>query len=90
MSIFISAQVCQSLSDKTAQFGISEDAGRYLCDFIYYKSLHMNKCPVVFVHVPPLNEPYSGEELGHALRDILEALLGEMTSNELPNSVEAS
>lgn len=36
---------------------ISEDPGRYLCDFIYYSSLaHLYKrkrpCKVVFLHVP--------------------------------------
>lgn len=72
--------VCKSLSAKEMKFDISEDAGRYLCDFIYYKSLHLGKCPVVFVHVPPLDQPYTSSELGQALKDLLEVLLAEMSS----------
>jgi pyroglutamyl-peptidase len=42
---------------QTTDVRISEDAGRYLCDFIYYSSLaHLTKKEeqrrVVFLHVP--------------------------------------
>ena len=74
---------CKALSGNAVEFRISNDAGRYLCDFIYYKSLHMDKCPVVFVHVPPLNQPYSGEQLGRALKDLLEILLEQMNTNKI-------
>lgn len=70
--------ICESLTSKEVEFGISEDAGRYLCDFIYYKSLHLCKCPVVFVHVPPLGRPYSTEQLGQGLKDLLEVLVAKM------------
>lgn len=77
--------VCDALSRKGAglgvkgvEFGISEDAGRYLCDFTYYKSLHLSKCPVLFVHVPPLDKPYSAEQLGQGLKALLEVLVAEM------------
>ena len=56
-------------------FNISEDAGRYLCEYIYYYSLHLDACPVLFVHVPPLNDPYTSQQLGQALKDIIETLL---------------
>ena len=74
--------VCKLLSsyNKTVEFGISEDAGRYLCDFIYYKSLSMEFCPVLFVHVPSLDNPYSSKELGQALKDLVEVLLMELKS----------
>ena len=72
-------RIHKALSGSEIEFSISEDAGRYLCDFIYYKSLHMSKCPVLFVHVPPLNKPYSGEQLGKALKDLLEVLLSQMS-----------
>lgn len=72
--------ICKSLPGKGVEFGISEDAGRYLCDFIYYKSLHLCECPVIFVHVPPLDKPYSGEQLGQGLKDLLEVLVAKMSS----------
>ena len=56
----------------------SEDAGRYLCDFIYYTSLHQGGAPVLFVHVPPLNEPYSLKQLAAACKRIVEILIEEV------------
>ena len=72
--------VCETLSKKQSDvtFEISHDAGRYLCDYIYYTSLHHGKSPVVFVHVPELNKPYSAEQLAAALKGIIEALLDEL------------
>ncbi|XP_020278178.1 pyroglutamyl-peptidase 1 [Pseudomyrmex gracilis] len=32
----------------------SDDAGRYLCEYIYYKSLSINQAKTLFVHVPDL------------------------------------
>ena len=77
--------VCKSYSDlnQEVRCGISEDAGRYLCDFIYYHSLHSNDCPVIFIHVPPLNQPYSSEQLGKALKDLLKVLLIEVISTTI-------
>ena len=42
---------------------ISCDAGHYLCDFVFYKSLHSSQGKSLFIHVPPLNKPFSKEEL---------------------------
>lgn len=75
-------RVCEKVSRKQTDvdFGVSSDAGRYLCDFIYYTSLHVSSAPVLFVHVPELNKPYTAEQLGLALKAIVEALLEEMAS----------
>ena len=74
--------VCKSISPpEGVEFAISEDAGRYLCDFIYYKSLHISRCPVLFIHVPPLDTPYSASQLGQALFEVLTILLAEMDSS---------
>lgn len=62
------------------QFRPSSDAGRFLCDFIYYTSLHLNSAPVLFVHVCTLNNPYSVEQLALALKNIIEILLAELES----------
>lgn len=72
--------ICETLSKKhfDVTFETSDDAGRYLCDFIYYTSLHHGKAPVVFIHVPGLNEPYSAEQLATALKGIIEALLDQL------------
>ncbi|XP_035643630.1 pyroglutamyl-peptidase 1-like [Oncorhynchus keta] len=53
---------------------VSKDAGRYLCDYTYYTSLYLGKGRSAFVHVPPLEKPYSAQDLGRALQ----AVVGEM------------
>eukprot|EP00794_Sanderia_malayensis_P009670 gene9670-10656_t len=49
----------------------SQDAGRYLCEFIYYKSLRCEVAPALFVHVPCLNAPYCKEKLASTLKYII-------------------
>ncbi|XP_063146759.1 pyroglutamyl-peptidase 1 isoform X2 [Candoia aspera] len=61
---------------------ISEDAGRYLCDFTYYTSLYQSHGRSAFVHVPPLGKPYSAEQLGRALQAIIEEMLNVLEHSE--------
>lgn len=72
--------LCKKASErmKDVDFVVSSDAGRYLCDYIYYTSLHLNQGPVLFIHVPDLDHPYSSGELAMALKHILECLLEEI------------
>lgn len=48
---------------------------RYLCDYTYYTSLYLGKGRSAFVHVPPLGEPYSAEQLAQALRAVILEML---------------
>uniref|UniRef100_A0A0B6YKG2 Pyroglutamyl-peptidase I n=1 Tax=Arion vulgaris TaxID=1028688 RepID=A0A0B6YKG2_9EUPU len=57
---------------------VSHDAGRYLCDFTYFQSLHTNKECTAFVHVPPLDAPYSAIELATGLRTAILAMLKQV------------
>ena len=68
-------KVKMTLQDVTVSY--SNDAGRYLCDFIYYTSLHHGDAPVIFVHVPPLDDPYSSTQLAIALKHIIEAIMND-------------
>lgn len=79
-TIFNVEEVCKNVSLKQpdVRFETSEDAGQYLCDFIYYTSLQLQKAPVIFVHVPPLDNPYSQDQLAHGLKNIIETLLEHM------------
>ncbi|KAM4739197.1 pyroglutamyl-peptidase 1-like [Anableps anableps] len=61
---------------------VSKDAGRYLCDFTYYTSLHLSNGRSAFIHVPPLGKPYSGEELGRALQVIIREMLEVLDQGE--------
>uniref|UniRef100_S4R510 Pyroglutamyl-peptidase I n=1 Tax=Petromyzon marinus TaxID=7757 RepID=S4R510_PETMA len=60
------------------QLAVSDDAGRYLCDYTYYYSLFLSHGKATFVHVPPLDKPYSAELLGHALKLIVQAMLEQL------------
>ena len=62
------------------QFGMSNDAGHFMCDYIYYTSLHVNTAPVLFVHVCEVDKPYSVQQLAVALKNIVEALLQEIAT----------
>ena len=77
--------ICEQVSKRQTDvtFETSSDAGRYLCDFIYYTSLHLNQTPVLFVHVPELGKPYSAQQLGTALKSIVESLLAELSNTEV-------
>uniref|UniRef100_A0A3B3U6Q9 Pyroglutamyl-peptidase I n=1 Tax=Poecilia latipinna TaxID=48699 RepID=A0A3B3U6Q9_9TELE len=63
---------------------VSKDAGRYLCDYTYYTSLHQGQGYSAFVHVPALGGPYSSEELGRGLQAVVKEMLNllEVDYNE--------
>ncbi len=49
----------RQLNTSKAQTTVSHDAGDYLCNFIYYKSLELafnKKVTVIFVHIPPFEK----------------------------------
>uniref|UniRef100_H2ZE90 Pyroglutamyl-peptidase I n=1 Tax=Ciona savignyi TaxID=51511 RepID=H2ZE90_CIOSA len=62
---------------------VSNDPGRYLCDYIYYTSLFMKKGHVAFVHVPPLDNPYNAKELADGLRAVILAMLDQISLKHL-------
>ena len=55
-------------------------SSRFLCDYTYYKSLHLGqgRGTVAFVHVPRVDSPYSIEELVVSLRLIILAMLKQL------------
>ncbi|XP_021192624.3 pyroglutamyl-peptidase 1 [Helicoverpa armigera] len=52
----------------------SNDAGRYLCEYIYYKSLCLG--PALFVHVP--STKYSYDEIANGLESILKLCVKQL------------
>jgi len=56
----------------------SDDAGLYLCEYTYYRSLHGGGAPAIFIHIPPVDEPYSLEQLKEAVRQIISLLVEDV------------
>ncbi|XP_029430225.1 pyroglutamyl-peptidase 1-like protein isoform X2 [Rhinatrema bivittatum] len=65
----------QNLSVPGVDLLCSRDAGRYVCDYTYYISLHYGNGKAAFIHVPPLSESLTAELLGSALRTIIQAMV---------------
>ena len=65
-------------NDEADKVSISTDPGRYLCDFVFYKSLHSSKGRSLFIHVPPLNKPFSEDELAKIIYDVLQCILSQI------------
>lgn len=49
----------------------SEDAGLYLCEYVYYTSLSHDPSKVLFVHIPPYSESDNLQVKVNAVKDII-------------------
>ncbi|XP_016056413.1 PREDICTED: LOW QUALITY PROTEIN: pyroglutamyl-peptidase 1-like protein [Miniopterus natalensis] len=56
----------------------SRDAGRYVCDYTYYLSLHLGNGCAALIHVPPLSPQLPAGLLGKALQVIIQEMLEEV------------
>ena len=52
--------------------------GHYLCDFVFFKSLHESKGRSLFIHVPPLNQPFTAEQLAEIITKILHKIIDQI------------
>ncbi|KAJ8344149.1 hypothetical protein SKAU_G00314780 [Synaphobranchus kaupii] len=63
----------------------SRDAGRYLCDFVYYYSLHIGKGRAVFIHVPASGSLANPERLVPLLRTVIIMMLRQLEAPSHPD-----
>ena len=57
---------------------VSDDPGRYLCDFIYFTSLNIDPKRTAFIHVPVINKPYTAQQLARALYVAIKSMLQQV------------
>ncbi|XP_055880433.1 pyroglutamyl-peptidase 1-like isoform X1 [Biomphalaria glabrata] len=77
--------VCEAVNNNNLRVTsvVSQDPGRYLCDFTYFQSLHINKNCTAFIHVPPLDK-YPAVELAKGLQAAIQAMLKQNLFTSLP------
>ncbi|KAJ8030046.1 Pyroglutamyl-peptidase 1 [Holothuria leucospilota] len=78
------SSVCEDINSSNCNVKavVSYCAGRYLCGYAYYTSLHHNPSCSAFIHVPPLNEPYSAHQLALGIREALLSMLKQINPND--------
>ncbi|CAM4740938.1 unnamed protein product [Rotaria magnacalcarata] len=68
--------VCAKVERRTnLPVKVSGDAGRFLCEFIYYQSLFIDPKRTVFIHIPELDETFTIENLAETIQLIIYELL---------------
>lgn len=76
-------ELCDSVNENFEKSGckacVSNNAGRYLCEYIFYQSLSIEPTKTLFVHVPDFDE-YSREQTAKGLYDVLCYLIKNLKS----------
>ncbi|KAF4521079.1 hypothetical protein B566_EDAN012378 [Ephemera danica] len=54
---------------------VSNNAGRYLCEYVYYTSLKMDRNRSLFIHVPEIGKPYTAQELAKGIKCVISEML---------------
>ncbi|KAM9183726.1 LOW QUALITY PROTEIN: pyroglutamyl-peptidase 1-like protein [Dugong dugon] len=75
--------VCKRVVLEGIEVVYSRDAGRYICDYTYYLSLHHGNGHAALIHVPPLSPWLPASLLGKALQALVQEMLEEAGKPEL-------
>ncbi|XP_017889153.1 pyroglutamyl-peptidase 1 [Ceratina calcarata] len=79
-------KICNMINDNSEQITcnacISRNAGKYLCEYIFFKSLQISPKRTLFVHVPDFHH-YSSLQTAKGLYYILCFLINDVKNNEI-------
>jgi len=73
-------ELCASLNRKENRACSSDDAGKYLCEYIFYKSLSIDPTKTLFVHVPDFDR-WTIRKTAKGLYKILHHLIRNLRSS---------
>ncbi|CAG5019959.1 unnamed protein product [Parnassius apollo] len=83
-------QICKDFNDgnppENTNAVTSKDAGRYLCEYIYYTSLSVDNTRTLFIHVPDIPK-YPSDVTARALEKILELCLEQVNKMDTPEEL---
>lgn len=68
------ASLQQTLLGHGVPCDLSEDPGRYLCNYAYYRALNLAGGEALFVHLPPLSKDFDETMLKKAVAILVEEL----------------
>jgi len=80
----LSQRVTEQCKEVGLEATVSEDAGQYLCDFVYYKSLHSTQGKSLFVHVPLVDKPYSLLQMTEGLKAVTKNVVEQLQRRSAP------
>lgn len=79
------AKNVNQLAERNDSLTVSNDVGNYLCGYIYLKSLDIDCNRTLFIHVPPINKPFTSNETSKIVFNVIQECVKQI---EIMNEAE--